>query len=94
MVVAVDVVGAVVGQGPVVPDQGPTVAAVLGDHEVDQDLQASGLAADLVANQHQEIDQNQGKGPGNIPEIGQDLGRGIDLEKGQGRGHAVAQVVP
>lgn len=91
--VGVDVVGAVVGHDLVVPDQGPIVAAVLGDHEVDQDLQASGLAAELVANRHQEIDQNQGKGPGNIPEIGQDLGQGIDLEKGQGRGHAVVQVV-
>ena len=93
MVVVVDVVGAVVGHDLVVPGQGPIVAAVLGDHAVDQDLQASGLAADLVANQHQEIDQSQGKDPGNVPEIDQDLGQGIDLEKGQGRGHAVVQVV-
>ena len=91
--VAVDVVGAVVGHDLVVPGQGLTVAVVLADREVDQDLQASGLAADLVANQHQEIDQNQGKDPGNVPEIGQDLDQGIDLEKGQEKGHAAVQVV-
>ena len=92
VVVAIDEAGAVVGRDLVVLGPGLTVAAVLGDHEVDQDPQANGLAADLVANQDQEIDQNQGNDPGNTPEIDQDPDQGIDLEKGQEKGHVVVQV--
>lgn len=90
--VAVDVVGAVVGHVLVVQDQGPTVAAVLADHEADQDPLGNDLVADLEANQHQGIDQNLGKDLGSAPEIGQDLDQGTDLEKGQEKGHAVVQV--
>ena len=81
VVVAADVVGAVVGQGLVVLDQGLTVAAVLADQEVDQDLQ-SDLTPDPVVNQCQEIDQSPGKDQGSALEIGQD--QGIDPGKGQG----------
>ena len=66
----------------------------LGDHEVDQDLLASDLAADLVANQHQEIDQNHGRDLGSAPEIDQGLSQEIDLGRDQGKGHAVVQVAP
>jgi len=93
-VVAVDVVEAVVDHVLVVLDQGPTVAAVLADHEADRDLLESDLAADPVANQHQGIDQNPGIGKDleSTPEIGQGLYQGTDLEKGQEKGHAVVQV--
>ena len=94
IVVVVDVVEAVVGHvlHVVVPDQGLTVVAALGDHGAGQDLPASGLAADLVANQHQGTDLNPGKGPENIPGNDQDLDQGIDQEKGQGKDHVVVQV--
>lgn len=92
IVVVVDVVGAVVGHVLVALDQGPTVAAALEDHEADRDLLARDLAVDLVANQHQEIGQNPGRDLESVPEIGQNLDQGKDLEKGQGKGHAVVQV--
>lgn len=94
-VVVVDAVGVVVGHVLVVLDQDLTAAAALGGHEVDQDLLANDPVAGHVANQRLEIDPNleKEKDLENVLGTGQDLDQGTGLEKGQGKGHVVVQVV-
>lgn len=93
-VVVVGVAEAAVGHvlHVVVLDQDLIVVAVPEGREAGQDLLASDLTADLVANQCQGIDQNPEIGLGNVPEIDQDLDHEKDQGIGQGKGHVVIQV--